>query len=253
MPHRLCLKRHERLLTRRRGDFQSEVWYPNSSANEIPPDVQITGFFQGATVPVIGGALETGVNYFVYAGVSRSLRLQNNEPSIVDTLVASASAGAALSFILGPVELVKCRLQLQHAYYRSPLTCLRLTVQDEGLRGLCRGLGATLVREVPGNAIFFTTYEVRHHPSVIRTLHNEYLFPLYLVFWCTSCSALHNADQWSFLQNHIKRASRLCPFNAHSSMPPYTETNPLLNTSASVFKIKLNVFWILWPRKYLFG
>ena len=45
--------------------------------------------------------------------------------------------------------------------YRNPVHCLRLSVREEGARGLLRGLGATLAREVPGNALFFTVYEVR--------------------------------------------------------------------------------------------
>lgn len=56
------------------------------------------------------------------------------------------------------------RLQVHPDYYKSPLRCLRLTLSSEGPRGLLRGLPATLAREVPGNAIFFTTYEVTSLP-----------------------------------------------------------------------------------------
>lgn len=77
--------------------------------------------------------------------------------------VAGAAAGAALSAVLAPTELVKCRVQMGQA--RSPLACVRAVVAEEGVvRGLSRGLGATLVREVPGNALFFTAYEaLRRH------------------------------------------------------------------------------------------
>ena len=34
------------------------------------------------------------------------------------------------------------------------------TVQQEGVFGLTRGLGGTIARETPGNALFFTVYEV---------------------------------------------------------------------------------------------
>eukprot|EP00879_Flechtneria_rotunda_P006816 GHRR01007160.1.p1 GENE.GHRR01007160.1~~GHRR01007160.1.p1 ORF type:complete len:411 (+),score=147.40 GHRR01007160.1:87-1319(+) len=71
--------------------------------------------------------------------------------------VAGAVAGAALSFILAPTELVKCRMQM--AQYNGPLRCLTHLLQTEGLRGLSRGFVPTLCREVPGNALFFTVYE----------------------------------------------------------------------------------------------
>jgi hypothetical protein len=43
--------------------------------------------------------------------------------------------------------------------HRSPLSCLTHIVRSEGISGLCRGYLPTLCRELPGNAIFFTTYE----------------------------------------------------------------------------------------------
>jgi hypothetical protein len=59
------------------------------------------------------------------------------------------------SFILSPIELVKCRLQVQKeckstAYYKGPYDCLRKIIMEEGIRhGLFRGLASTLARETP--------------------------------------------------------------------------------------------------------
>ena len=39
--------------------------------------------------------------------------------------------------------------------YSSTAACVRHLVRTEGLRGLTRGVGATMLRETPGNAIFF--------------------------------------------------------------------------------------------------
>jgi solute carrier family 25 (mitochondrial carnitine/acylcarnitine transporter), member 20/29 len=52
-------------------------------------------------------------------------------------------------------------MQVRQHVYKGPLQCVSMTVQEEGLPGLARGLWATLAREVPGNAIFFASYEVR--------------------------------------------------------------------------------------------
>eukprot|EP00976_Prorocentrum_cordatum_P043778 885516-Prorocentrum_minimum.AAC.2 len=71
----------------------------------------------------------------------------------------------------------QCRLQAGapagHAVYTGPLDVIRRIVRNEGRMGagLWRGLGATLVREIPGNTIFFTVYEgdstglLRHQPT----------------------------------------------------------------------------------------
>ena len=59
---------------------------------------------------------------------------------------------------------LQCRLQLggteRYHSYRGPVDCLRQTVQQEGLRGLMRGLSGTMAREIPGNAIYFSTYRL---------------------------------------------------------------------------------------------
>ena len=44
--------------------------------------------------------------------------------------------------------------------YSSAWGCLRDLLRTEGMRGLTRGVGGTMARETPGNAIFFMVYEV---------------------------------------------------------------------------------------------
>ena len=44
--------------------------------------------------------------------------------------------------------------------YSSAWGCLQDLLRTEGMRGLTRGVGGTMARETPGNAIFFTVYEV---------------------------------------------------------------------------------------------
>jgi len=42
--------------------------------------------------------------------------------------------------------------------YTGPIDCMRQLVRSEGYRGLMRGLGATMCREMPGNAVYFGSY-----------------------------------------------------------------------------------------------
>ena len=44
-------------------------------------------------------------------------------------------------------------------FYRGPVHCLRSLYRDHGLRGTFRGLEATILREVPGFAIYMISYE----------------------------------------------------------------------------------------------
>uniref|UniRef100_A0A383W3J7 Mitochondrial carrier protein n=1 Tax=Tetradesmus obliquus TaxID=3088 RepID=A0A383W3J7_TETOB len=88
---------------------------------------------------------------------SSSSSSEQHLPPLRAVLVAGAVAGVALSVILAPTELIKCRMQM--AQFDSPLRCLANLIETEGLRGLTRGFLPTLAREIPGNALFFTVYE----------------------------------------------------------------------------------------------
>ncbi|KAL4424570.1 hypothetical protein ABPG77_009154 [Micractinium sp. CCAP 211/92] len=129
----------------------------------------VRALYRGMSPQLVGGALETGVNYAAYQAMlgwtQRSAAAGGlGLPAAAAVPLSAASAGCMLSFVLSPAELVKCRLQLggtaRHHSYSGPLDCLRQTVRSEGLRGLMRGLGGTMAREIPGNAVYFSTYQL---------------------------------------------------------------------------------------------
>jgi len=102
-------------------------------------------------------------------------------------MIAGAGAGVACSMVACPTELVKCRLQAQSALassieapvlagvgaasggaaavkgavqYSGPFDVARHVLRSEGgALGLFKGLTPTLMREVPGNAAMFGSYE----------------------------------------------------------------------------------------------
>lgn len=95
-------------------------------------------------------------------------------PSLTYAVPAAAGlAGVVLSFVLSPFELIKCRLQMGSRdvthRYNGPRHCLQHLLKTEGALGLTRGLGATIAREAPGNAIFFTVYETLRRTFPGRT------------------------------------------------------------------------------------
>jgi solute carrier family 25 carnitine/acylcarnitine transporter 20/29 len=102
--------------------------------------------------------------------------------ALTDHALSGMCAGAVVSFVAAPTELVKCRLQHQGSYesaltrwhswdgggrlglqptlYKGPWdTISRIYCHEGGVRGCFTGLGATLLREVPGNGIMFAVYE----------------------------------------------------------------------------------------------
>jgi len=65
--------------------------------------------------------------------------------------LAGIMAGCTVSFIAAPVEHIKARLQVQYAasksdrLYKGPIDCLSKIYKTHGIRGIYRGLGATLL------------------------------------------------------------------------------------------------------------
>jgi hypothetical protein len=58
---------------------------------------------------------------------------------------------------VSPTDLIKCRVQ--DGQYSGPREAILHIYKTDGLKGFARGLNATMLREIPGNALFFVVYE----------------------------------------------------------------------------------------------
>ncbi|XP_062502694.1 mitochondrial basic amino acids transporter-like isoform X2 [Corticium candelabrum] len=122
--------------------------------------------------PLLGVAAINSILFGVYGGVMDYFHAHSLNPShstyLCQVGVAGASAGFLQSFILSPTDLVKTRLQMQgrgqkasKELYRSPLDCIYKIYHREGIRrGVFRGQGITLLREVPSFGIYFVWYDI---------------------------------------------------------------------------------------------
>ena len=77
--------------------------------------------------------------------------------------VAGAASGTFTSFVLTPIELVKCRMQVcaETPGVAKPgiIAIVRSVLRENGLSGLWRGQLGTLIRETGGTAAWFGSYE----------------------------------------------------------------------------------------------
>ena len=75
-------------------------------------------------------------------------------------LVAGGMARALAVALTAPVDLVRTRLQsAAHAEQRSTLESITSIARQEGARALWRGVSASMARDVPFSAIYWTSYE----------------------------------------------------------------------------------------------
>lgn len=119
------------------------------------------GFYRGLATPMVGSVLENIVLFVAYSKIQRLIQGPDatSQPTIPQLAVSGAAAGAMVSAVLTPVELIKCKIQMHASLYRGTADCILKTIRSTGLLGLYRGHAATFARESCGGAAWFGTYE----------------------------------------------------------------------------------------------
>jgi len=105
------------------------------------------------------------------------------------TILGSATAGAAASWLTSPLDMAKLRLQIQRGgmatnvssssgsrcggalYYTGMMDCLRKVYTQQGVHGLFRGAGARVIHYVPAMTVTMTCYEEfrRFYSNLLRS------------------------------------------------------------------------------------
>jgi len=126
--------------------------------------------YQGLASPLVGSMIDNAVVFTAYKRFQRLLGVEENVwSSRIKYALAGMGAGVFTATILTPVELIKCKLQIQQmaqraggasaSDYKGPVDVIVKVVRKEGIQGLYRGHVACLARELPGNFAWFGTYE----------------------------------------------------------------------------------------------
>ncbi|CEP60514.1 citrin LALA0_S01e12662g [Lachancea lanzarotensis] len=121
----------------------------------------IRGIYSGLGPQLVGVCPEKAIKLTVNDYVRRKLMDSNQHLSFALEVVSGAAAGACQVVFTNPLEVVKIRLQVK-SEYTAPLNDAKVNavsiVKSLGLKGLYRGVGACLLRDVPFSAIYFPTY-----------------------------------------------------------------------------------------------
>jgi solute carrier family 25 (mitochondrial carnitine/acylcarnitine transporter), member 20/29 len=113
----------------------------------------LAGLYRGISSPLASISVLNAIVFGVYGNVQRRL----TEPdSLTSHFLAGTAAGIGQTLIASPMELVKSRIQIQNGIpnaikHNSPYDCLKHIWRHEGRRGVFKGLGITIARDVPGN------------------------------------------------------------------------------------------------------
>lgn len=136
------------------------------------------GLYKGVTSPLAGIGFCNAVVFAANGFFLRLLQGNSTEPlTLSQKAVAGGMAGGVMSFLNCPVELLKVKLQTQygdakpgHKPYTGVFNCGVRTFQERGIGGLYRGLGITILRDIPSFWAYFGLYEGLKAAFVYRRL-----------------------------------------------------------------------------------
>ncbi|ORY00804.1 mitochondrial carrier [Basidiobolus meristosporus CBS 931.73] len=157
------------------------------------------GLYRGLSSPLVGAMLENSALFVGYAQgqklIRRFLRREHEsenkellpELTLPELCLAGGFSGIAAAFVLTPIELIKCKLQVQEARiyestisneshprrFKGPLSIVSHTLKHEGLVGFYRGNLPTLFREIGGGAAWFGAYEATCRWFIARKQKHE--------------------------------------------------------------------------------
>jgi len=160
--------------------------------------------YKGMASPLAAQVLQKAVMFWGYGLAQRyllSLRTRR-QPAAAHKEVAlppqlatwelylcGVFAGSVNTVVATPVELVRNRLMVQYhqhgrrpalqpqpqaaaaadtPLYTGPIDCARRIVREQGMRGLWRGFGPTLLRDGPGVGAWYAAFEVTKVKSSVQ-------------------------------------------------------------------------------------
>jgi mitochondrial ornithine carrier protein len=129
----------------------------------------VLGLYRGISAPLVGAALETSCLFF-FERIGREAVYKSgfcprdSSPPLSALWFTGAFSGVFTSFVLTPIELVKCKIQVpagdrQAGQSLRPIPVIRDIYRHHGIMGFWHGQLPTLIREAGGCAAWFGSKE----------------------------------------------------------------------------------------------
>lgn len=128
----------------------------------------VVALWYGSVPAFLGAMSENAVAFSVNGTIKRVLGIRDNassdyQPPLHEPFLIGGVTGSITAFVLCPCDVLKCRAQTNHAngLARESFTqLLQRTYRMEGMRGLYKGMGAQILRDIPFYSSFFGSYDI---------------------------------------------------------------------------------------------
>ncbi|KAG7166805.1 Mitochondrial folate transporter/carrier-like [Homarus americanus] len=127
----------------------------------------VRGLYKGF-VPGMFGVSHGALQFMAYEEMKAQYNKYRNLPIDAKLTTAEYLTFASLSKLFAavttyPYQVLRARMQDQHAHYDNLRHCVRETWRQHGLLGYYKGLFPNLLRVVPATALTFVVYEKSSH------------------------------------------------------------------------------------------
>ncbi|CAG7720959.1 unnamed protein product, partial [Allacma fusca] len=134
--------------------------------SSIARQESIAGLYKGIASPLYGVAAVNAIIFGVYGQLKPFVSGPTGNDALWAHFIAGSASGSVQSIVASPMELVKTRMQLDDSVKGSSKgpsawqVLKNIYLREGGIRkGVFKGWGITLGREIPGFGFYFSTYE----------------------------------------------------------------------------------------------
>ncbi|GAM17017.1 hypothetical protein SAMD00019534_001920, partial [Acytostelium subglobosum LB1] len=122
------------------------------------------GLYKGLFTSALGVAPYVAINFTTYESL-KFFFSQDRHLTIPESLAFGALSGATAQTFTYPIDLLRRRLQVQGIggkpkIYNGPYDAFRKVIQEEGFKGLYKGMIPCYLKVVPAISISFSVYEM---------------------------------------------------------------------------------------------
>ncbi|XP_048238612.1 probable mitochondrial glutathione transporter SLC25A40 [Haliotis rufescens] len=146
----------------------SSQWYKQPGAFNSTKDAfihivrneGITSLWSGLPPTLVMAVPATVIYFTCYEQLKVAFKYQDSKPS--DWWIPMFSGALARVWavsLISPLELIRTKMQAEQLTYSQITKSMRRAVQADGVLSLWRGLGPTLLRDVPFSALYWFSYE----------------------------------------------------------------------------------------------
>ena len=129
------------------------------------------GIYRGVSAPLVAVAPIWATSFWGFDTGDKLVRaFMNLSPdarlNILQLCIAGGFSALPTALVMVPCERIKCILQIQGEDKKSPnkyngfRDCASKLYQEAGMSGLYKGTALTLMRDIPGNMVYFGVYEL---------------------------------------------------------------------------------------------